>query len=126
VDGLAELERRRRQGRLPASRHPRPADVLQTESSSPAVEPKEATSTASPSHSSSAGCTRQPLPTSRSSELRELEQTPVAARRLVVYIPTDLTDWLATLQASAKRRGNRVSASAIVRIALERLRSAQR
>ncbi|MDQ6897976.1 MAG: efflux RND transporter periplasmic adaptor subunit [Candidatus Dormibacteraeota bacterium] len=49
----------------------------------------------------------------------------MAARRLVVYIPADLAEWLAAQQTSAKRRGNRVSASAIVRAALERLRNAQ-
>jgi hypothetical protein len=45
-------------------------------------------------------------------------------RRLVVYISDDQAGWLAEMQRQARSSGRRLSASAIVRAALDQLRAA--
>jgi hypothetical protein len=54
----------------------------------------------------------------------DLEQ-PVKDRRLVVYITDDQERWIGDRQQEARRRGRRLTASALVRAAIDHLRATQ-
>ncbi len=54
--------------------------------------------------------------------LDALAQAQAPGRRLVVYISEQQAEWLERMQHQARDRGRRLTASAIVRAALDQLR----